>query len=245
MILQRAFSHACLLKCDFFAGMDEDFLNELMRELSVEMFQEGDVIVRQGQVADQLYVLQTGEVEVLLPLDSGGEIQVATLQGGTIFGAMAFFSSSTRQKVTVRALRFCDCRVVHRRALQPLMQRYPKVRQSFEQLAQQRLSQLQVSNDCMGSGQCERRCELRCSCSLLSSVGPRAVAAIWAWRFHPHGAGAARRCPASRSPPQSQTCPHRMWGAGAMQLQQGWSPLQPRRLEQWQLPHQKCRSRRR
>jgi len=66
-----------------------------------KIYLDGDPIVRQGEVGDCMYVVQTGEVEVVLDLE-GEEQHLAVLGPGDFFGEMAVFQRETRS-ATVRA----------------------------------------------------------------------------------------------------------------------------------------------
>ena len=59
-----------------------------------------DVICRQGEVGDRMFVLQTGRAVVILE-DEGKETVIDTLEKGDIFGEMAIFDKQTRS-ATIR-----------------------------------------------------------------------------------------------------------------------------------------------
>ena len=65
------------------------------------MYPDGEVIVRQGDVGDCMYVVQTGRVEVIQATDVG-EQHLAFLEAGDFFGEMAVFEKEDRS-ATVRA----------------------------------------------------------------------------------------------------------------------------------------------
>jgi CRP-like cAMP-binding protein len=67
-----------------------------------KMYQPGEVIIRQGEVADCMYVIQEGQVEVVIEQD-GQEVQLAVENAGQFFGEMAIFEHQVRN-ATVRAL---------------------------------------------------------------------------------------------------------------------------------------------
>jgi CRP-like cAMP-binding protein len=66
------------------------------------IYQDGEVIVRQGDDGDCLYVIQEGRAEVLLEKD-GKEIQLRVAEKGEIIGETAVFERVART-ATVRAL---------------------------------------------------------------------------------------------------------------------------------------------
>jgi CRP-like cAMP-binding protein len=66
------------------------------------VYQDGQVIVRQGEVGDCMYVIQEGQVEVVTDED-GTEVRLAVLGERDFFGEMAIFGREVRM-ATVRAL---------------------------------------------------------------------------------------------------------------------------------------------
>lgn len=64
-------------------------------------YRDGEVIVRQGETGECMYVIQKGQVEVLHEA-AGGQQLLATLGEGEFFGEMAIFDRSLRS-ATVRA----------------------------------------------------------------------------------------------------------------------------------------------
>jgi CRP-like cAMP-binding protein len=67
-----------------------------------KLYAAGDVIVRQGDEGDCMFVIQAGEVEVLQEGEAG-EVQLAVLGAGDFLGEMAIFERVVRS-ATVRAL---------------------------------------------------------------------------------------------------------------------------------------------
>ena len=67
-----------------------------------KVYRPGEVIVRQGDVGDCMYVIQSGKVEVVKEKD-GKEVRLAELGEGDFFGEMALFEKDVRS-ATVRPL---------------------------------------------------------------------------------------------------------------------------------------------
>ena len=65
-------------------------------------YKVGDVIVRQGEMGDCMFVIQKGEVEAVAEAD-GREIRLRKMGVNEFFGEMALFEQETRT-ATVRAL---------------------------------------------------------------------------------------------------------------------------------------------
>lgn len=67
-----------------------------------KVYLDGDVIIRQGEVGDCMYVIQEGQAEVVLE-SKGQEILLTVQDTGDFFGEMALFDKDVRS-ATVRAL---------------------------------------------------------------------------------------------------------------------------------------------
>ncbi len=68
----------------------------------VEIFHDGEVIVREGDETREMYVIQTGSV-VVTKLIGGREHKLGTMGRGSFFGEMALLESLPRH-ATVRAV---------------------------------------------------------------------------------------------------------------------------------------------
>ena len=65
------------------------------------IYSDGEIIFREGDVGDALYVIQSGKINITKKAASG-ELVIATLQSGEIFGDMALFDKLPRS-ATARA----------------------------------------------------------------------------------------------------------------------------------------------
>ena len=66
------------------------------------IYQDGEVIVRQGEVGECMYVIETGKAEVL-EKKGRKEVRLAILGPSDFFGELAIFDRETRS-ATVRAM---------------------------------------------------------------------------------------------------------------------------------------------
>ncbi len=67
-----------------------------------KMYQDGEIIIRQGETGDCMYVVQEGQVEVVVN-QNRKEVRLALRGAGEFFGEMALFEHEVRM-ATVRAL---------------------------------------------------------------------------------------------------------------------------------------------
>ncbi len=65
-------------------------------------YQDGEIIVRQGDVGDRMFIIQKGRAQVLIEKD-GQETPIRVAEEGELIGEMAIFEKVARS-ATVRAL---------------------------------------------------------------------------------------------------------------------------------------------
>jgi NADH:quinone reductase (non-electrogenic) len=98
-----------------------------------EYFEPGQVIFREGDRGDWLYVVTEGEVEVVRSVPGRGEATVRRLGAGECFGEIALVSDMPRS-ATVRALASTSVLAVDREAFQAMFVSLPPMRGFVEQL---------------------------------------------------------------------------------------------------------------
>jgi CRP-like cAMP-binding protein len=66
------------------------------------VYSNGEVIIRQGEIGNSMYVVQSGRVDIVQAGEDGVEQLLASLEAGDFFGEMAVFEKEVRS-ATVRA----------------------------------------------------------------------------------------------------------------------------------------------
>lgn len=105
-----------------------------------KVYADLEVIVRQGEVGDCMFVIQSGEVDVV---GSGvdGEVHLATLGAGNFFGEMSIFEREVRS-ATVRARGEARVLTIDRRTLMRRIQRDPTLAFNLLKTMSQRIRAL-------------------------------------------------------------------------------------------------------
>jgi len=83
-------------------NLNVDQLTWLNHELEPRRYAPGEMILRQGELADRFYIITKGTVEVFLKHPSGQEIVVRRLDEGQYFGEIGLLSAG-RRTANVRA----------------------------------------------------------------------------------------------------------------------------------------------
>jgi NADH dehydrogenase len=99
-------------------------------------FEAGEVVFYQGDVGDKVYIIESGECDVLQDRD-GTEVQLATLGRGEYFGEMAVLTE-TRRNATIRARTRMDVLLVSKSDFHLLKTSVPAFGQVFRELALKR-----------------------------------------------------------------------------------------------------------
>ncbi len=88
-------------------------------------YNNGEIIINQGESGNCMYVIQSGEVEVLR-INDGKEVRLAVRKAGDFFGEMALFSKEERS-ATIKALGNARVLTIDRKNLLNSIQKDPSL----------------------------------------------------------------------------------------------------------------------
>eukprot|EP01018_Ginkgo_biloba_P019913 Gb_34207 [translate_table: standard] len=107
-----------------FQGVSPDLLLFLVTEMKAEYFPPKEDIVLQNETPSDIYVMVSGQVDVLIHRD-GNEQVIRTLEAGDIFGEIGVLCDRP-QPFTVRTRKLCQLLRLNRNALLETMQTKPQ-----------------------------------------------------------------------------------------------------------------------
>lgn len=88
----------------FLAHATPDDWAKLIDHTEARRFGAGDIVVREGSSAQELYIVTRGNLEVLVDGDKAGELRkIAAIEPGSVFGEQSFFDGKPRS-ANVRAV---------------------------------------------------------------------------------------------------------------------------------------------
>jgi len=93
---------------------------------SERIYAKDEVIVRQGDVGNSIFVLGAGTAEAVLELGGGASISLALMRRGEVFGEMALLERRARS-ATVQANEPCTVLEIRGADFEPLMADYPDI----------------------------------------------------------------------------------------------------------------------
>jgi CRP-like cAMP-binding protein len=88
----------------FLAHATPDDWAKFIDHTEARRFAAGDLVVREGSSAQELYIVTRGSLEVLVEGDKAGELRkIAAIEPGSVFGEQSFFDGRPRS-ASVRAV---------------------------------------------------------------------------------------------------------------------------------------------
>lgn len=134
-----------LARIDFFAAISADDQRRLAQAATLRMYGTGEVIMRQGEFARELYVVERGEV-ALTATSGVAQIELARLKEGEVFGERGAITGEPRM-ATVRAVTDCEVVVIGQDAFQDILEKSPSVAESLSEI----LAERQIAYDRLAS----------------------------------------------------------------------------------------------
>ncbi len=129
-----------LRRSSLFRLLPEEHFDKLRPLLREEQFDFGEIIVRQGDPADAVYVIISGRARAIKMQPNGEEIALGTLRPGDIFGEAALSDGGTRA-ATVRCSTGVEALRLARTDFFELAERIPDLKQHIELTARHRALQ--------------------------------------------------------------------------------------------------------
>lgn len=121
--LYRSMHKHYLLKCTFLEKCSDGFLNNLCTQMDHEICLSEDLILRQGEIGNRIYLIVKGKAEIV-NINTG--IIHGELPEGQLFGEMILFASHHKRSVSVRALTFMEIITFNKYRVLRLLEHYPE-----------------------------------------------------------------------------------------------------------------------
>lgn len=113
-----------------------------MTDILGKTYRPGEIIVRQGEMGDCMYVIQDGDVDVLKE-ENDTQIVVDTMHTGDIFGEMAIIERTVRSS-TVRASSPARIMTIDKKTFVRRVQEDPSLALSVLKVMSQRIRKLDL-----------------------------------------------------------------------------------------------------
>jgi small-conductance mechanosensitive channel len=135
-----------LRSTDIFSPLPDAELEQLSGDCSILRFTTGEVLVKQGDTGDSLFLIQSGCVEVSVSAGEGHRsMKVAELGAGSFFGEMSLLTGDPRS-ATVTANRETIVVVVKKKGMERVFSMNPALAEPLSLLLEARLSGLKKAS---------------------------------------------------------------------------------------------------
>ena len=123
------------------ALLDDPGLFELGSKLHHLSFAPGELIVRQGDAGDSMYIIISGEVAINYAGKDGAEMQVAVVSPGDFFGEASLLTGETRNSSAI-ALTRVDCYELEKAGLEGVLSSRADLAEDMSVVLAHRLTEL-------------------------------------------------------------------------------------------------------
>lgn len=132
---------AMLERIDFCRALPDEQLEELAVSANERPYAPSELVIRAGEPGEELFIVQRGELAVLLGEGTPEEVEVARLAAGSFFGEMSVMTGEPRS-ATVRTLSTSSLLVVDKAAFKSILDRSPELAGRISEILAQRQEQL-------------------------------------------------------------------------------------------------------
>jgi CRP-like cAMP-binding protein len=124
-------------RVSLFQGLDEEQIKTVMTLMTLSEIKKGEMITREGEHGDSLFVLLKGEVEISKSLvlaamsDEGSTREKALIRLNekqyAFFGEMALFLENPERSASIRAIQPCILAVIQKKDLVKSLSKNPQI----------------------------------------------------------------------------------------------------------------------
>ena len=115
-----------LEKVDIFKGLSRDELESLAAKAVIRTFPKNTVVINEGDLADSMYLIDTGRVKVYCSEKSGKEFIMNTLGPGEHFGELALLDDD-RRSASVRTLEKSNFCIIYKDEFNKVLDEQPNI----------------------------------------------------------------------------------------------------------------------
>lgn len=134
-----------LARIPFFTALPPDELDRLVAELDVVNLNSGDILFREGDPGEHLYVVVNGELEILMAPDTDNELILNVLHAGEYLGEMSLIQPGGLRTASARARGSVVLLSMNRQQFTDLVEHHPELSTAMVNVLSQRLDNTNIS----------------------------------------------------------------------------------------------------
>ena len=120
-----------------FSSFEREALVEIVASTELRSYDEGDIIVTEGEPGSSLFLIVGGRVRVFTRTDDGGNLQLAELGPGDFFGEVSLLSGKPRT-ATITARTQVTAIELDRASVDRIAENHPEVKKVLEDFYERR-----------------------------------------------------------------------------------------------------------
>jgi thioredoxin reductase/Fe-S-cluster-containing hydrogenase component 2/CRP-like cAMP-binding protein len=148
--VRRALDELFMLRAmqtSIFPDAPRELLESLAKKATIKSFKKGEVLFKEGDVGDVMYVIRKGSVKVSRQSRQGVDVAQAYVPAGHIVGEMAIVEQGpTARSATVSAAVACETIALQKADVHDLFAQYPQVHARVTNVADERRIQNAVAD---------------------------------------------------------------------------------------------------
>jgi trk system potassium uptake protein len=133
-----------LRQVDFLRDLRDEELQLLVPGVNLLKFGAGETVVREGDAGNSLYIIRSGEVEVVARANGAHEVRIRSLRQPAFFGEMALMTGEPRNS-TVRASTDAELLELSREGFIELFKSHPETAARMGEIIALRMSERRES----------------------------------------------------------------------------------------------------
>jgi hypothetical protein len=130
---EPAFPQTTMPKISLFEALEPPEREAVIREMELEEFDEGDVIITEGEPGTSMYIVASGEVKVYTRAKAGENIYLAKLGAGDFFGEVSVLTGKPRT-ATITVSQPASLLRLDKTKLDGILSSYPGIRRVLDQI---------------------------------------------------------------------------------------------------------------
>ena len=130
---------------DLFASLSDEERAAVVERLQYAPFARGDVITRQGKTSHWLYIIASGEAEIVHQRPDGSRLRVGSVKAGGFFGEMGLLTGEPRT-ATVIATADVECYRLDKASFQGLLTTRPEIAEDISRIVAERKHDNELTN---------------------------------------------------------------------------------------------------
>jgi CRP-like cAMP-binding protein len=130
-----------LRRVDFLAVLPQEAIERLAALTTTRVYGPGEAVLQQGEVGDELFVVASGEVSIVVGRAGGSTAEVSRVGSGQFFGEMSLMTGDKRA-ATARAVTETELVVVGKTAFSQILTHAPELADKIAEVLTHRQVQL-------------------------------------------------------------------------------------------------------